>query len=455
MEDQQNPEQIQLYRRDSNSISDWSFLQYADYVVEAPSNNVSFYDITDFSQFIICRNAVPDIEVYPVSFTENLLRGESSTQQLSIENTGTGNLEFNISLNPTRDSGGPDVFGYEWTDNDEPDGPVYDWIDISSIGTEIISNGDLTYGSQDDGYKEISLPFVFYFYGEAKETIKISSNGYLTFGNDGTYAGNVLIPDSNEPNDLIAPFLEDLDPSAGGHIYYYNDLVNNRFIVQYQEVLRQGVPSRVHTFQVILSENSEILFQYEDMIEPYWGTAGIENSDGSDGLQVSYHSYYIHNELAVKFTTLYWLSLETYSGSVPSGSPMDIDVYFKTRNFLPGVYTDSLHITSNDTDEPEVIIPVTFTISDTLAPPQNVVIEIIGADVNLSWDAVSGANSYKIYASDDLYAADWGTEIAIVSETSWNGAISENKKFYRIVASTENRNAILKNVKRKVIGQGN
>ena len=33
--------------------------------------------------------------------------------------------------------------------------------------------------------------------------------------------------------------------------------------------------------------------------------------------------------------------------------------------------------------------------------PQNVIIEIIGTEVQLSWDEVVGANSYKIYASND------------------------------------------------------
>ncbi|HFE64883.1 MAG TPA: hypothetical protein ENK14_10795, partial [Caldithrix sp.] len=33
--------------------------------------------------------------------------------------------------------------------------------------------------------------------------------------------------------------------------------------------------------------------------------------------------------------------------------------------------------------------------------PQNVTIDIVGTDVQLTWDEVNGANSYKIYASDD------------------------------------------------------
>lgn len=83
--------------------------------------------------------------------------------------------------------------------------------------------------------------------------------------------------------------------------------------------------------------------------------------------------------------------------------------------------------------------------------PQNVICEIIGTEVQLSWDTISGANSYKIYASDDPYAADWGTEVASVSETSWSAVISEDKKFYRVVASSESvRGRVLKAKNSKV-----
>ena len=69
--------------------------------------------------------------------------------------------------------------------------------------------------------------------------------------------------------------------------------------------------------------------------------------------------------------------------------------------------------------------------------PENVTIEIIGSDVQLCWNEVNGANFYKIYSSENPYAADWGTEIASVSGTSWSETIQGNKKFYYVVASTE------------------
>ena len=69
--------------------------------------------------------------------------------------------------------------------------------------------------------------------------------------------------------------------------------------------------------------------------------------------------------------------------------------------------------------------------------PQNVTVEIIGTDVHLSWDAVTGANSYMVYSSDDPYAGFVEDNSGSFAGESWSAPIGDVKKFYYVIASTE------------------
>lgn len=71
-----------------------------------------------------------------------------------------------------------------------------------------------------------------------------------------------------------------------------------------------------------------------------------------------------------------------------------------------------------------------------LNPPQNVIIEIIGTDAHLSWDAVTGANSYKIYSSDNPYTGFVEDTTGTFTGESWNTPIESIKRFYYVKAST-------------------
>ena len=93
----------------------------------------------------------------------------------------------------TLGAGGPDDFGYLWIDSDEAGGPAFNWVDISAVGTPL--------GLSDDDGEEVPLPFPFDFYGETKSSITVGSNGYLTFGTDGTDLSNDPVPSTTDPND--------------------------------------------------------------------------------------------------------------------------------------------------------------------------------------------------------------------------------------------------------------
>ena|GEM_PF-1812885 len=192
----------------------------------------------------------------------------------------------------------------ERVDYNYDDAQVYNWIDATT-GTAI----SLT----DDSYVEIPIGFDFKFYGITHSSLKISSNGYLTFGTDGTDYTNDPIPSTNEPNNIIAPLWDDLNPSSGGSIYYLmtGTAPNRALTIEWYQVPRYPAIGAA-TFEVTLYESSnEMVFQYQDVYfedtnynEGRSATVGVEGLGGRYGTQYSYNSTSIYNYMAIRFFTM-------------------------------------------------------------------------------------------------------------------------------------------------------
>jgi hypothetical protein len=67
--------------------------------------------------------------------------------------------------------GGPDYFGYSWSDSNDPAGPNHQWRDISKDGEHLSALSD-----SDDGNHKVTLPFAMEFYGEKFETMFVNAN---------------------------------------------------------------------------------------------------------------------------------------------------------------------------------------------------------------------------------------------------------------------------------------
>ena len=81
---------------------------------------------------------------------------------------------------------------------------------------------------------------------------------------------------------------------------------------------------------------------------------------------------------------------------------------------------------------------VTFTTIAAIPPgaPENVTITVSDGNVNLSWNAVTGADSYKVYSSTDPNLAfdSWTLEQDNISGTTWSETTTANPKFYYVKA---------------------
>lgn len=210
--------------------------------------------------------------------------GTGVSEPLGVSHPRLFRAEGSIS---SAEAANADNFGY--TRNDSAS---YGWFD-ASLGTVV----DFGVGGHDDGSAgPINLGFNFKFYENSYPQIYISTNGILTFGGGGTFARNEDIPVDTEPNNLIAPFWDDLavgSPFNLGQVYYQlaGSSPNRSFVVQWDAVTRRVGSGGILTFQAILFENGDIKFQYQTLDgETNDATVGIEDADGIDGLLYTYNS---------------------------------------------------------------------------------------------------------------------------------------------------------------------
>jgi hypothetical protein len=332
----------------------------------------------------------PQISLSPTLLNETVQTGMTLNKDLTINNSGFQALQYSIdieenltksvpaeSLYPAdyfkklpkgavdtrigkiavKGHGGPDLFGYRWTDSDEPGGPVYQWQDISSTGTRLALNSD-------DIAVTVSLNFPFEFYGNTYTSMNVCSNGFVNFGTSSAAYSNVAIPSSTAPNSLIAPFWDDLNPANGGNIYFQS--FSDKAIVQFQGVAPLGGTGSF-TFQAILEASGIIRFYYQTMTGTLnASTVGIENATGSDGLSVAFNTTYLHNNMAICFrSSPEWVTVNPESGTVNAGANQIVQVHFTAEDLLAGVYNANIRLTHNDPVTPNpVVIPVTLTVTD-------------------------------------------------------------------------------------------
>ncbi len=388
----------------------------------------------------------PDISVSPESLSDSLFTGETSTDTLTVYNTGGSDLFFDISIDEivlevlsktspdmtplqsrqfeylevgkgeedTRKgdpvvlgAGGPDTFGYTWMDSDEGGSCQFYWVDISSTGTQVT-------GLSDDSYVgPYPISFEFTFYDSVYTEFYISSNGFIGFGPTSGYSNlsNQPIPTSNSPNNIIAWCWDDLYPRGS---VYYEDF-GDRLIVQFVDYGEYGGSGRINA-EVILHRSGQITIQYLNSYDGFdllGNTVGIENMPGDDGLQVAFNTGYIHDSLAVEFSIgPSWLSVEPVSDTIPSDDSVKVEVTFDATGLYGGDYFANILINSNDPDEPELVVPSHLNVTG--AP-----------DIVVSTDSLDYGIVFTGYSSTDtLIVSNEGTDLLTVSDI-----VSDNSDF--------------------------
>ncbi len=257
-------------------------------------------------------------------------------------------------------AGGPDEFGYTWIDSNEPGGPAFNWFDISEVGSPIPGLSGTW-----DGNAMVDLPFDFPFYDGEYSEARVSVNGWIHFGSfSGLGFTNREIPSTSDPTNFLAVLWDDLDMRQAGSVYSYHDEQANRFIVQWDGAPKSGSSGTVYTFQAMLYANGTIVYQYDSITgNNAANTVGIENQDGTDGLQVAFNTGYVESELAVRFATAPdWISLNQADGVVAPGESLEIEATFDPAGLSEGIYTHVFSIGTNVYGGGGLDLPVSFQI---------------------------------------------------------------------------------------------
>lgn len=325
----------------------------------------------------------PVMSVTPDAINRTVRPAQQQAATIHLANSGAGPLQFSITspalydkaatmagadsssglvgaLSP-QGNGGPDGYGYRWTDSDAPYGPAFSWIDIAGTGTVALASGN------DAGGGPFPIGFDFTFYGTRFSTFRVSSEGFLAFSPISSFGGNnMYLPSVSAPRNLVAPFWDDLDLDApgSGDIWYKN--VDGNLVVQWDHVMRAGSTSPV-TFEAIVKPSGAIVFQYLSVGAAVTtsATVGIQNATGLIGLPVVYNSAYLHDNLAVQLRIMpKWATVSPMSGTIAAGGGADLTLTLNASGMDLGLHHAQVSILSNDLDHPTVAIPVTMNVLD-------------------------------------------------------------------------------------------
>ncbi|MBK6342335.1 MAG: hypothetical protein IPF41_07045 [Flavobacteriales bacterium] len=248
--------------------------------------------------------------------------------------------------------GGPDAYGYIWKDSNEPDGPVFSWIDITTTGQMIMGLGD------DNVVGPIVMETDMPFYWYARKNLWIGSNGYVAFNGGNLASPFPLIPTSGGVNDYVAGMASDLNflgTGNPGRCYLLD--TGDTTIISWIDVPFWSPTAPTYTgsntFQIILNKlDSSITVQYLTQTGLTQNTdlkLGIESVAGSIGLQHSSNVYPVTG-IAIRYYMPPSSTLQILDATVGYNGQPGSNGVFRSRNGAPfQMIANALNVGNTDT----------------------------------------------------------------------------------------------------------
>ncbi|MBS3768269.1 MAG: choice-of-anchor J domain-containing protein [Candidatus Cloacimonetes bacterium] len=224
----------------------------------------------------------------------------AKTAELSVEAnakvTHTAALT-GVGFNPNYGGGGTGQGGYYFANSlpdaaGAPSQPTYNWIDISASGTDV--SGDVAADSDVGGPYDIG--FTFNYFGTDYTQFYICADGYISLVEEtSSDYTNDPIPDTDDPNGMIALLWDDMNPAdpdvTDYHLYYGN--LGGNLVITYEKMPEYNADADGwFTAQAILFPTGNIKMQYKSVGSSFdlsSCTVGIENAAGDAGVQYLYN----------------------------------------------------------------------------------------------------------------------------------------------------------------------
>ena len=301
---------------------------------------------------------------------------DSSDVTLSNNGESGSLLNFDISQQyPDVESpfsntgGGPDEFGYFWSDSNINSELAYNWVDIVENGTQV------SFEDNDAGTSLIDIGFDFSFYGQSYSQFRVNANGWIGFSDDNDEWYNTNIPSVDFPRSAIFGLWDDLNPvndncndECSGNVYYHSSA--DRLVVWFDNVAHWSSGDFVdsyYDFQIVVYSDGVIEITHRDLVGNYTATVGIQNASGTIATQIdSYDSNDFSNTTSYRFEKPFsssWMSLlgGELSGSLLDGEQFTFQVQADTDGMPEGDYSANVLVATNAGD---TVIPVNLTVGN-------------------------------------------------------------------------------------------
>ena len=366
--------------------------------------------------FITTRSSsylpMPELVYSPESVEMVVEIGGTTSSEVIISNEGDEGSTLNYTIEkapaPPFDvsAGGPDTFGYEWSDSETDPSLGYDWINIPMTNEVTFTHNDIASGPFD-------LGFDFPFYGEIYTQCIINPNGWVGFGDDWANWQNTSIPDPDAPRPAVLGFWDDLDPLQGGSVYYYN--LSDKFVVWFNDVIHYpGSIEGTYNFQIVLHTDGEVQVNYQSVSgNTSSQTIGVQNASGTVGLQVVHNDDYVEDNLSLHFRfpkPIDWMTLTgELNGNLLFGESAVIGVEADATDLQLGSYGGLLNITSNF--QPLETIPVNLTVTGYLPPVAVDDYYTVSEDDTLAMEAVEGVLANDSNSNGDTLTVELVSDV--------------------------------------------